>query len=197
MWPGMSDAILQLLAVVCTGISVKLTDDYLDEASDSIIGKFNFANCIGKGTPIYGLVSLALGASLSTNISLSLFFACYIIGMCHDLHSHYPLGLNGLQESLIVLLISCCLLGMKLMFFAIFFVFAVQLIDDLIDIIADQQVGMKNYACSLGSIECLLLTLICLGSAFIINSEIFFPVLMGFFLLYALTIIIEGGKAHD
>jgi 4-hydroxybenzoate polyprenyltransferase len=193
----MSDAILQFLAVTCTAISVKLTDDYLDEDSDRILGKFNLASRLGKGTPIYGLVSLAIGASLAANLSLALFFACYIIGMCHDRHSRYPLGLNGMQESLIILLVSCYLLGINLMLFSILFVFAVQLIDDLIDIIADQQVGMRNYACSLGSIECLLLTLICLGFAFAINPQIFLPVLMGFSLFYTFTITIEGGKADD
>ncbi len=197
MSPAMSDAIMQFLAVICTALSVKLTDDYLDADSDHILGKFNFASHLGKGTPVYGLVSLAIGASLSATLSLSLFFACYIIGMCHDRRSHYPLGLNGIQESLITLLISCYLLGINPMLFAIFFVFAVQLIDDLIDIIADQQVGMKNFACLLGRTECLLLILICLGLAFVINAKIFLPVLMGFFLFYALAMTMKGGKAND
>jgi 4-hydroxybenzoate polyprenyltransferase len=196
MWPVTSEIILQLLAVVCTGISVKLIDDYLDEDSDTILGKFNFANYLGKGTPVYGLLSLAVAASLAATVSSALFFACYIMGMGHDRHSHYPLGLNGIQESLVVLIISCCLLGPHLMLFAMLFIFAVQLIDDLIDGLADQQVGIKNYACSWGSSECLLLTLICLGLAFVVNPLIFVPVLMGFTLLYALIITIEGGKSR-
>lgn len=196
MWLEMSNGILQFLAVICTAVAVKLTDDYLDEDSDRMLGKFNFATYLGKGTPVYGLVSLAIGASLAASISLALFFACYVIGMCHDCHSHYPLGLNGIQESLLVLFISCCLLGLNLMFFATCFVFAVQLIDDFIDVLADQQVGIRNFACSFGSNECLLLTLICLGLAFMINPGIFFPVLMGFSLFYALAITIEGGKGQ-
>lgn len=197
MWPAMSDAMLQFLAVVCTAIAVKLTDDYLDEDSDHVLGKFNFAKYLGKGTPVYGLLIFAVGASLFATICLSLFFACYIIGMVHDSQSHYPLGLNGLQESVIVLIISSFLLGLNLMLFSTLFVIAVQLFDDWIDIRTDRQVGIRNYACSLGRIECLFLTFICLILAFAVNSGLFFPVLMGFSLIYFLIITIEGGKVDD
>lgn len=193
MWHAMSKVIMSVLAVIFTAIAVKLTDDYLDKDDDHAIRKRNFCNYLGKGTPVYGLLALAVGASFSAPVSLSLFFSCYIIGMCHDHRSRYPLGLNGFQESLVVMLFSCLWFGLDLMLFSLLFVFAVQLIDDSIDVEADQQAGMRNFAQRVGRIECWLIVLICLGIAFCIHPQLLISSAVGFFVIYVLLIMFEGG----
>ncbi len=197
MWPAMCNSVLAFFAVSLTVIAVKLTDDYLDQESDRVLGKFNFTNWLGTGTPVYGLMSLAIGSALAAAVSLPLFFSCYIIGMCHDSHSHYPSGLNGFQESLAVLVLGCCLFGIQVMVFSLLFVFAVQLIDDWLDAVYDRQAGANNYANAWGKTECVLLILGCLGLAYSVNNSLFFPVIIGFIVSYGLIVKIEGGFGHD
>lgn len=188
---------MPFLAVLFTAISVKLTDDYLDEEQDQLLGEFNFTHCLGKGLPIYGLMSLAVAATLDVTVSVPLFLACYIMGMCHDTSSHYPLGFTGFQEGLLVLLFGYVWFGWEIFSFSLLFIFAVQCLDDWIDAAKDQQVGKKNFAHSIGKIECILLALICFSLAYCIDANLFLPTLAGFMLTYVVLMKIERGGERD
>lgn len=193
MWHVIYEAFLPFLAVLFTVVSVKFTDDYLDEEQDRLLGKYNFTLCLGKGIPIYGLLSLAVAATLDATVSIPLFLACYILGMCHDTSSHYPLGLTGLQEGLFVLLFGYLWFGWEIFSFSLLFIFAVQCLDDWIDAEKDRHVGKKNFAHSIGKIECILLALICFSLACCMNAHLFFPTLTGFLLTYVVLMKVERG----
>lgn len=195
MWHAISEVFLSFLAVLFTAVSVKLADDYLDEEQDRLLGKFNFTHYLGKGIPIYGLLSLAVAATLDVTVSVPLFLACYIMGMCHDTGSHYPLGLTGIQEGLLVLLFGYVWFGWKVFSFSLLFIFAVQCLDDWIDAEKDRRVGKKNFVHMIGKIECILLALICFSLACCINVYLFIPTLAGFMLTYVALMKFERGDS--
>jgi len=117
--PAMCEFISIMFSVILSAIAIKLADDYLDQDMDK--SEKNFATVLGKGSMLYGMVSMALAASLNTPISISLFLASYIIGMFHDLKSHFPSRLNGFQESILIFIVGVFLLGWKMILFSFFF----------------------------------------------------------------------------
>jgi len=185
MWLAISDFASVVAAVVCCAVAIKLADDYLDQEQDRLAGQPNWSNALGTGTMLYAIFFLSIAAAINSSVSLSLFFASYMIGMFNDLHSRFPLGLTDWQESLLTLLISLGLFGWEITFFSLSLVFAVQLIDDCIDINVDSHSGQRNYACRLGCLECILTALLALLFAWWLNEALFFPVVTGIVLVYA------------
>lgn len=185
MWLAIFDFTCIVAAVACCAIAIKLADDYLDQEQDRLAGQPNWTNILGPGTMFYAIFFLSIAAAINSAVSLSLFFASYIVGMFNDFQSHFPLGLTGWQESLLTLFISLLLLGWEITVFSLALVFAVQLIDDCIDINVDSHSGQRNYACRLGFIECVLTAVCALLFAWWLNEALFFPVVTGIVLIYA------------
>jgi 1,4-dihydroxy-2-naphthoate octaprenyltransferase len=184
MWPTMFEFPLTALAVILCSCAVKLTDDFLDQEHDLSGGRANWAARLGPGTMVYALLLLALAASINTRISLSLYFASYIIGMFTDLGRILPSRLSGWQESVLVMIIGIILFDLRTMIFSLLFITAVQLIDDCIDIHSDRLCGQRNFACRLGVLECWLLAITALLAAWWIDEHLFAPVLTGAAIFY-------------
>lgn len=185
MWLAIFDFACIAAAVACCAIAIKLADDYLDQEQDRLAGQVNWTNVLGTGTMFYAIFFLSIAAAINSAVSLSLFFASYIIGMFNDFQSRFPLGLTGWQESLLTLFISLALFGWEITLFSLSLVFAVQLIDDCIDINIDSHSGQRNYACRLGCVECVLTAALALLFAWWLNEALFFPVVTGIVLVYA------------
>lgn len=191
MLPTMSDVTTALAVAICA-LAVKLTDDALDRESDLAGGRSNLAARLGPGTMVYAALCLAIAASINTPVSLSLFFASYIIGMFNDFRLIFPSRLRGWQESALVALLGLILFGWHLMAFALLFILAMQLIDDCVDMHADRLCGQRNLACRLGWPECLLAGLALLLAAWWLDEKLFYPVLAGTSVFYGFALRCQG-----
>lgn len=196
----MSDRIFELgsvfLAVICCAAAIKLADDYLDYELDYQVKRGNWAEKFGKSTMYYAMLCMLIAAAVHIQISVSLFFSSYIVGMFNDMEKQFPSKLNGLQESLLILLLGGLLVGWQVMFFSLPLVFSVQLIDDCIDLRSDALAGFRNLAYRYGVFECLLLTLLGLLIAWFVNDYLFFPVILAIGVFYAADYCCQGGRKH-
>jgi len=184
MWPAIFDFSVTTLSVMCCAAAVKLADDFLDYDIDTRMGRYNWAEILGKGTMFYSLILVIIAAGLNATVSMPLFLGSYIIGMFNDLKQRFPSRLSGFQESLVVFVIGFILFGFRNMIFALLFIFAVQLLDDCIDAYSDKLAGYRNLAHRLGLIESLLLAGLCTIGSWWISETLFPPVLCGTILFY-------------
>jgi 4-hydroxybenzoate polyprenyltransferase len=179
------------LAVILCAAAVKLLDDWLDRDDDRTAGRNNWAAMLGPGATVYAALLLAMAAALSTHISLALFFASYCIGMFNDFSRRLPSRLRGWQESLLVCGFGAVILGWHVMLFSLMFIAAVQLLDDCLDLTADQRAGLKNLAVRFGPVECLLAGLLLLLAAWWLDGTLFPPVLAGTLLFYLCSLALS------
>lgn len=187
MWPEIFEFLSTVIAVVCCSAAVKLADDYLDQDYDAVVGKPNWARILEQGTMLYAMFLLALAAGINASLSLSLFFASYIIGMFGSMYERFPSRLTGFQESLLACIAGIILFGWSNMLFAVSFVLAVQLFDDYIDARSDQLAGQRNLANRFGRMECIIVCLACIMIAWRVNDYLFLPVFTGTAIIYLLS----------
>ena len=194
----MSLAIFELtgivMSVILCSIAVKLVDDFLDTALDTRAGCYNFSKTFGSGAIVYGILSLALAASINASVSIPLFLASYSIGMFNDFKKKFISGLSGLQESLLVFILGVLLWGWQCMLFSLFFIFSIQLFDDYLDIYIDQIAGYRNLAHRIGKVECLLLSILTLCIAWKINEHLFPAVFLGTAIFYSAIFYYQRGR---
>ena len=194
----MSPAIFEqagiVIAVILCSIAVKLIDDFLDNDRDSLAGCYNFSKILGNGIIVYGMLSLSIAASINASVSIPLFLVSYSIGMFTDFKKTFISGLSGLQESLLVFSLGVILWGWQCMLFSLFFVFSLQLFDDYLDIYTDQLAGYRNLAHRIGKVECLLLSILTLCTAWWINEHLFPAVLLGTAIVYSALLYYQRGR---
>ena len=194
MWPETFEFIRLTLAVMCTAAAIKLVDDFLDVQHDNAVGFFNWTEILGRGTIIYAMLFLSVGAALYTPLSLTLFLASYIVGMFNDLHKLFPSHLNGLGESQLVGIIGIIIFGLRLMMFSLFFVVFMQLLDDCIDIKIDKLAGKRNFAHRVGPFICLLSATAVLLIAWNIDEQLIAPTLTGSAVVYIFSVYLTKEK---
>jgi len=192
VWPAIFEFISITFSVIFCAITIKLADDFLDQDIDT--NDYNFAKRLGNGSMLYGILSMVFAVSLNASVSITLFLGCYIIGMFHDLKHYFPSHLNGLQESILVLMIGIVFWGWQAMVFSLLFVFSIQLVDDYIDDYTDQLVGHRNWSHRLGRVECILLFLLSILAAWLTNERLFAPVLLGAVIFYGTLLYYQRGN---
>jgi hypothetical protein len=192
MWPVTFSWITTACAVLLCAFAVKLTDDFLDQQNDLKVERCNWALYLGPGTMVYATLFLALAASINSSVSLSLFFASYIVGMFNDLLRILPSRLRGWQESSLVMIAGVLLFGWINMLFSLLFIIAVQCTDDCLDYRLDCITGQRNIANRVGLMECGLIGLTALITAWWLSEQLFFPVLSGTLVYYGLAMRFEG-----
>lgn len=192
MLPETYEFIGTSFSVIFCAAGIKLADDFLDQEIDQT--KSNLATMLGKGSMLYAMLSMALAASLNAPVSISLFLSSYIIGMFHDLKHDFPSHLTGFQESILVLLFGVFFLGWQLMLFSFFFIASIQLLDDYIDDFEDRLAGHRNWSHRLGRIECFLLFLLTLLTAWFIDEQLFFSVFLGTGIFYSIILYYQRGR---
>ncbi|MBP2655308.1 MAG: hypothetical protein H6Q73_2877 [Firmicutes bacterium] len=190
------DFIASALAVAFSATAIKLIDDYLDRENDAACHQFNWAAYLGPGIAVYAMLFFTVAACINPKLSSALFLASYAIGMLSDLRTRMPSRLLGWQESIVVLIVSSCLLGWRMTVFSMLFIFAVQCIDDCIDLKIDRrcELGTRNLACRLGIVECCIIGLIALLSAWRLNEALFIPVITGATIFYIAMLHFQGVK---
>ncbi|MCK9221515.1 MAG: hypothetical protein M0Q40_02650 [Limnochordia bacterium] len=122
-------------AVVATGVSVKMMDDYLDKDLD-LHG--NIYHVLKEGLLPYALVALALGSLGAPSIAVSLFLSAYCLGMAFSPLDRLPTDLVGYQEFLVLMLVQFLLLPWVRVLNSLAVIACVQILDDLIDQDIDQ-----------------------------------------------------------
>lgn len=194
----MSPAIFELAGIVISvllcSISVKLVDDFLDNDLDTRAGFYNFSKTLGSGAIVYGILSLALAASINASVSMPLFLASYIIGMFNDFKKTFISGLSGLQESLLVFILGVMLWGWQSMLFSTLFIFSIQLFDDYLDIYTDQLAGYRNLAHRIGKVECLLLAMLTLLTSWRLDEHLFPTIFLGTVIFYSAIFYYQRGR---
>lgn len=180
----MLDAATAALATALCAAAVKLLDDFLDQDLDRAAGRPNLAAVFGNGSVVYAAVLLGLASGINAPLSLALFFASYAIGMVNELGRLLPSRLSGWQESLLALAAGAYIAGLTTALFALFFVLAIQLLDDCLDLTADRRAGQRNFAVRFGLAECLCLSLAAFLVAWRLDAVLFAPVLAGTALVY-------------
>lgn len=192
MWPEIFEFISITFSVIFCAIAIKLADDFLDQDLD--INDYNFAKKLGNGSMLYGMLSMAFAVSINASVSITLFFGSYIIGMFQDLKHDFPSHLNGLQESIVVLMIGIFFWGWQTMIFSVLFIFSIQLLDDYIDDYTDRLSGHRNWSHRLGRVECFFLFLLSILTAGLISEHLFLPALLGTIFVYGPILYYQRGK---
>lgn len=195
MWPVTFELFSTVLSVLLCSIAVKMTDDFLDHDLDTRAGSYNFSAQLGPGAIIYGMLALALAASMNAAVSIPLFLASYSIGMFNDFKQSFPSGLSGLQESLLVFFAGSVLWSWQSMLFSTLFIFSIQLFDDYLDMHTDQLAGYRNLAHRIGKVECLLLSIVTLLASWLLCEHLFFPVITGTVIFYSGILYYRRGKS--
>lgn len=197
MLPEIFEFIQAFFCVIFCAASVKITDDFLDSCCDQHVGKKNLANAIGPGAMVYALLLMGLAAALNAALAVSLFLASYIVGMFNQLTQRMPTRLTGYQEAVIIFIGGLVLFGWRLAIFSILFILAVQLVDDCVDARLDGLIGRNNFAHRFGIIECCLLALLLLLTAWMIVGNLFLPVFFGTTIVYFVILFCEGALRND
>ena len=183
-----------VLSVILCSIAVKLIDDFLDCDLDTRADCYNFSRTFGSGTIVYGILFLALAASINAAVSIPLFLASYSIGMFNDFKKTFTSGLSGLQESMLVFILGVILWGWINMSFSLFFILSIQLFDDYLDVYTDQLAGYRNFAQRIGKVECLLFSILTLCISWYIRGPLFLAVLLGTAIFYSALFYYQRGR---
>ncbi|KEO83521.1 hypothetical protein [Tumebacillus flagellatus] len=160
MWNVWGDLFIEIGGMVLTGFTIKLMDDYLDVEFDRSVGRHTLSVRLGRACLPYGLVLFGVAVSLVPQVALALFLASYAIGMGHDLTEKMPTKLPGWLESIVALALALWLSGPQMTAWAVFVMFMIQLLDDLMDVQHDSRSGQTNWAIRIGVVEATLLLFI-------------------------------------
>lgn len=151
---GVGSEAIAALAVLFTGVSVKLMDAALDAPDDGIAS--------GGAVTAYALAALGIAGMLAAHTAGSLFLAAYAIGMAFDGRRRLPSRLSARQEATVALLGGALLAGPVRMAAAFGVMVAIQALDDLADESEDREYGRPSLVLRWGRGETRLVALIAL-----------------------------------
>lgn len=198
MSSGSFSLIGDALAVTLTGFCVKLLDDHLDREMDVREGKGSFAVIFGGGLLPYSVLALAIASLLNARLASSLVLSCWAIGMLHERHRRFGLGLPGYAESLMVVVIGGILSGFSEMFSSIVATFCIQIVDDIIDYTCEPFVESRNLIRRLGRHEAYLLAFVAVTSGFLLDARKLLLVSLGAAMVFFAErkIVRRGGEGY-
>ncbi|GAW91482.1 hypothetical protein [Calderihabitans maritimus] len=171
MWGGILRIAVLFAAVFLTGMVVKGMDDLLDSSWDLAKGKRTVAGSYGYSLVPYLMVFLAIAAWLAPKISLSLFLASYAVGMFFDSRQKMASGLQGYQETVIIILLGSLFFGWLEMLSSLSIILLVQVLDDLQDFRKENPTGHKNWARKFGVVETILFAIILFSLSLALATE--------------------------
>ncbi|WP_018248987.1 hypothetical protein [Orenia marismortui] len=156
--------------VFLTGIVIKLMDDYLDQEIDRLNGRTTLAMRLDRAIVPYSLILLTFSILIDYQLTISLFWASYIVGMGIG-SDELPTGLKSYQEVIIMLIFGFLVLDSRLFLFSILIISFVQLTDDYIDYYLEEYINRGNFINYLGKIGTVLLSLLTLVGALVIDWQ--------------------------
>lgn len=140
-WAGLFAGLGSIIAVAA---AIRLMDDFLDLAVDESLAVHTLAGDLREAALPYALAAFACSAALMPKLSIALFAAAYFVGMTGDQQRVLPLGMQGWQEGLLLLLVGAFGAGVACAAWALFFMIALQTGDDLADRLHDRASGVRN-----------------------------------------------------
>lgn len=129
MWP----AFTRLAAVALTAACVKIVDDMADREMDDLLGRPGLCSQLGDSAPAYACALLALAVMLGPVDAVSLFVACYALGMAHAPGTRQAWGGRAWHESAVLLAVAGATLGVRPVLAALGLAGAVQIGDRILD----------------------------------------------------------------
>lgn len=157
------------VAVLLTGLVVKMMDDFLDLHFEVKEGRKGLAVSLGEGTLAYVLIMFCFAVLIDVTASTALLIGAYAIGMAGDFRRLLPTRLKGFHEAIIVIAAAMLALPWTLVLWALSVMLAVQLIDDWIDLRRDDLSGNPNLVRRLGRVETFLIAVICLAISMLLR----------------------------
>lgn len=128
-------------------------DDFLDLRYDIFVGASTLATRLGEGTLPYALIGFALAVGCNAELAAAIMVGAYAVGMAGDYDRQLPSGLMGYQEGVVVTAASLWLLPWQTLLWALAAMLAVQVFDDLHDLLVDRESGNPNIARRVGIVE--------------------------------------------
>ncbi|MCK8827959.1 hypothetical protein MWH25_09430 [Natroniella acetigena] len=174
MWSKILDTIATVFLV---GLVIKIMDDYLDQEIDRLNERKTLAIKLQRGVVPYTLLLFSFAVLINYQLTISLFWASYIIGMGISNNS-LPTGLKSYQEVLIMLGLGFLVLQWKLFLFTLAIILFIQLIDDFIDFHLEDYINRDNFVNYLGEWGTILLALLSLIIALQIDWKTSFIIMI-------------------
>ncbi len=175
------------LAVFFIGLTIKITDDFIDAEVDELQGKTTWSNYLGRAALPYTLIFFTLAVLLNKSLSLPFFLSAYAVGMGKDLNRNYPLMVSGWWESILTIAVSIYFYGWVIALSSLALIMSIQFIDDLLDYSWDRKTGEKNFVCILGKGEVIVSLIILLLASFMLAAYKSFLVVTAYPLIVYLT----------
>ena len=166
-----SRLVLDSFAIILTGISIKLLDDFVDYSIDHSLGMSSLVDILGLGSPIYALLFAVFACSINLQLSAPLILSAYSIGMLKDPSQMLFLGLTAWMESVIVIFVCWIFFGLSATLVSILLMITVEFVDDIIDYSYEMKGTTTNLVNVIGKTQLLLLSIATVIGAFIINSR--------------------------
>ncbi|WP_425447515.1 hypothetical protein [Dethiothermospora halolimnae] len=180
-----------IVAIIFTAFVIKMIDDYIDD-DNKLLKKLIYN--MGTGVLPYGLIIFSMACLLDKEVSISLLFSAYIIGMFSDLNRKLSFKIKGYQEGVLVFLVGTLLIGLYPMISSFLIMLLLQLIDDIIDLKLDRMNNNSNLVDRFGLVEVILFSLIIVLILIKINIIKLIVCLIVFLVFAALEVFWVGGK---
>ncbi|MEW6522067.1 MAG: hypothetical protein AB1445_00610 [Bacillota bacterium] len=116
-----------------TGVCVKIVDDAIDRDLDMAMGRPGLLASLEGSAPAYACAALAVATMLNFQDAVSLFIACYVVGMAHNPCTRLRWGGRAWHESTLLMVTGMAVLGLLPMLAALSLAVAVQVCDQLLD----------------------------------------------------------------
>ncbi|WP_027340260.1 hypothetical protein [Halonatronum saccharophilum] len=149
--------------IFLTGLVIKLMDDYLDQEIDRLNGRKTLVLRLERGILPYVLILMTFSSLIDPYLTVSLFWASYIIGMGMDMDGNkLPTGLKAYQEVIVMLGLGFIALDKEEFIFSLAIMLFIQLLDDYIDYYLEEFINRDNFINYLGKGGTVLLSFLSL-----------------------------------
>ena len=145
----MNNILKSSLAILFTGLVIKLMDDYLDQELDKLNNRSTLAQNLGRGILPYALILFSIAMFCDYQLSVSLLWASYIVGMGVN-KNQLPTGLKSYQEFLLLLILGFSILDSQVFLFSLLIILFIQTADDYIDYYRERYISKDNFINYLG-----------------------------------------------
>lgn len=158
------------LAVFLTGVVIKLMDDYLDQEIDRLNERYSLAVRLKRKILPYSLLLFSFAVLCDYELSISLLWASYIVGMGANTKS--SLGLKVYQELILLLVMGFVLLDRGQFLFALLIILFIQTADDYIDYYREKYINKDNFINYLGRLGTLFIVAVSLSCSLICDWQL-------------------------
>ncbi|MGM0502590.1 MAG: hypothetical protein ACQERJ_08655 [Bacillota bacterium] len=178
----MVDILQTSLAVLCTGLVIKLMDDYLDQELDQLNNNYTLAAKYERRIVPYTLLLFSLAVLCDYKLAIALFWSSYIVGMGNN-KSKATRGLKSYQEIIVLLALGLMLLEAQQFLFSLLIILFIHTIDDYIDYYREKHISSDNYINYLGQTGTMFVAVFSLTASLNLNWRLALIIIASTFLI--------------